>query len=243
MKRFAAVEPDELSHVFSQSLMWAAIAGNDIAVAASIDDGRFTENVFAKCMSEIEIQKAARIIDPEERRHFMYRRSFQRAFLRDVVKWPGNLSQISLVHQQDSPPSCLDFPKLNLSFSSSGTVFLAVASESCEVGVDLEKMRLVENAAALAARFFTLPEALAVRSAQPADRDSVFLRIWTAKEAGLKAVGKGIESGLHNIAVSIGKNGYTIDIIDENIDQQNWHLEYLNLLPEHIVAVVHRVAK
>ena len=60
-----------------------------------------------------------------------------------------------------------------------------------EIGVDVEILRPVKDSITLAERNFTPTEHQLVLSTPPAQRDLVFLRIWTRKEACLKAVGSG----------------------------------------------------
>jgi 4'-phosphopantetheinyl transferase len=243
MKRFITTAQDDVSLAFSQSLLWAVPAIKSLSIAAAFDHGRWTESDFAKLLSAVELQRAGNIDDDIERRHFIYRRCFQRAFLQTVLKWPGALDEITIEHQQDTQPVCLNSPGLNLSFSSSAAVFLAAASDTCLVGIDLEKMRPIENVDALARRFFTRREAKIIESLPASDRDLAFLRIWTAKEAGLKAIGKGIVSGLNSFVVTIDRANYAVEFNGDLSPGQTWILDYLDFLPGHVVAVVHRVDK
>jgi phosphopantetheinyl transferase len=85
------------------------------------------------------------------------------------------------------PDVAEDFPhRFNLSHSGS-CVALAVAG--CEVGVDVERCRTLVAAPALAERVFH-PREQAWLAAQPCF-DDAFFRMWTLKEALLKAAGIG----------------------------------------------------
>lgn len=75
--------------------------------------------------------------------------------------------------------------------SHSDDVALIAVAPSGEIGVDVEVLRPVNDAIALAERNFTPTEHQQVLNAPPEQRDLVFLRIWTRKEACLKAVGSG----------------------------------------------------
>lgn len=85
----------------------------------------------------------------------------------------------------------------NLSHSGAAAV-LAIA-RGVELGVDLETPGRVRPFVALARRYFRPAEAQAVEAAAEADRESVFLRLWTAKEAVLKALGRGLAFGLDRL--------------------------------------------
>jgi len=88
------------------------------------------------------------------------------------------------------------------SFNTSHSGELAVvAMANCELGVDAEWLRPVPNAERLARRFFSEGEQRWILSHPPAERDAAFLRIWTCKEAYLKAAGLGIAMPLRDIDV------------------------------------------
>lgn len=84
-----------------------------------------------------------------------------------------------------SPPHCA----FNMSHSDD-VALIAVAPQG-ETGVDIEVLRVVEQCEELARRNFTPTEHREVADAPPDQRDLVFLRCWTRKEACLKAVGSG----------------------------------------------------
>ncbi len=70
---------------------------------------------------------------------------------------------------------------------------LVGAQRAAPIGVDLEVLRPVEAAMALARRHYTSAEQAAVEQAgDDAARHAAFLRVWTRKEACLKAVGLGL---------------------------------------------------
>lgn len=79
----------------------------------------------------------------------------------------------------------------NLSHSEEWAVI--GAQRAAPIGVDVEALRPIEDATALAWRHFTPAEQAAVGQAvDDGARDAAFLRVWTRKEACLKAVGLGL---------------------------------------------------
>jgi 4'-phosphopantetheinyl transferase len=80
-----------------------------------------------------------------------------------------------------------------------------VALADCEIGIDIEALRPLADAVDLAGRFFCAEEAAEIRRALPAQQAEIFLRVWTRKEAVLKALGIGIGDGLDRISVPTGK--------------------------------------
>jgi len=61
-----------------------------------------------------------------------------------------------------------------------------------DAGIDVERLGRVEDPAALSRRFFTSEEHESVRSLAVTERDAQFLRLWTLKEAYVKARGLGL---------------------------------------------------
>lgn len=86
------------------------------------------------------------------------------------------------------------------SWSHSGEGLLLALARGARVGADLEQVRPRPRALDLAARYFTGAESDWLR-AQPGDaaRDTAFLRLWCAKEAVLKAHGRGLAFGLDRL--------------------------------------------
>ena len=87
-------------------------------------------------------------------------------------------------------------PTFNLSHSAHHGL-LAVHAGGLPLGVDLEVARPFERAARIAARHFNAAEAAAVAAApEGLEREAVFFRTWTRKEAYLKLTGLGLPGGL-----------------------------------------------
>jgi 4'-phosphopantetheinyl transferase len=227
-------------HLISETLVWATAAGGDISVACSVDKGTFSNADLEALLSHDELNKACSLTDPLELRHFLFRRGFQRVFLKAFLKFAGQPQHLELLHQQDRPTVCLNAPGCKLTFSSSAGASLAAASANFEVGVDIERIRPIENVVALARRFFTEVEASLIEALPTHRQNIAFLKHWTAKEAGLKAMGRGIVSGLNTFVIAEdGRISSTQQV--ENL--RPWALDYVDLLPNHIVTIVHRLVE
>ena len=87
----------------------------------------------------------------------------------------------------------------DVSWSHSGEGMLIALGESVQIGVDLERLRSRPQALALARRFFARAEAAWLASLPPQARETAFVRLWCAKEAVLKAHGRGLAFGLDKL--------------------------------------------
>ena len=131
-------------------------------------------------------------VSPEARRLFLA----GRAGVRQVAARYSGLASGSLRMRCDErgKPTLIDPEGLHFNLSHSGGTALAAFS-SAPVGVDIERRGRSRDFAAIARRFFLHDEAEAVLRSD-VDREEVFLRIWTAKEAIVKLSGKGLAEGL-----------------------------------------------
>lgn len=84
-------------------------------------------------------------------------------------------------------------------WSHSGDVLLVALGRGVRVGVDVELPRPRPRALELARRWFHPREAGALAALDGAAREAAFLRLWCAKEAVLKAHGRGLAFGLDRL--------------------------------------------
>jgi 4'-phosphopantetheinyl transferase len=86
---------------------------------------------------------------------------------------------------------------LEANLSHSGDLCLVAVSASRPVGVDVQRLASGSTAGALARRYFPAQEARLVLDTDDAvARPEVFARLWTRKEAFVKAVGSRLTAGL-----------------------------------------------
>lgn len=243
MKHFDGSSRESAASALNSAIAWAHPPVKGIAVAALSDDGQLNEAVLRGGLSPSEHEKGAAIADPTERRHYLFRRCFQRVFVGTVLNWQDAVDALDIEHRLDTQPQCLQAPDLQLSFSASGFTAVACASLTRNVGIDVERVREIENVETLARRFFTKTEADIITALPPADQNLEFLRIWTTKEAGLKAIGRGIVSGLNSVVVSSDGCFYHSDIVDEFNMTAPWNCIHLAFIPQHVLTVVHSPEK
>lgn len=89
------------------------------------------------------------------------------------------------------------FPHFNISHAGRGMAF--AFSEKQELGIDIEAVARRHGPLELAARFFTAAETEALSALAPSRQGAAFVRLWTCKEAVLKALGHGISFGLDRL--------------------------------------------
>ena len=88
---------------------------------------------------------------------------------------------------------------IDVNWSHSGDLLLVALAQDARVGADIEFLRPRPNAMTLAARFFTPFEAQQLAALPHDTAETRFVRLWCAKEAVLKAHGRGIAFGLERL--------------------------------------------
>jgi 4'-phosphopantetheinyl transferase len=156
-------------------------------VVAPLDAGGFV--VGTASLSAVERERAARLHHSEDRRRFIV----ARAMLRELLAARCGLSPDSL--QLD----CGRHGKPALAgsrweFSLSRSRGLAAYAFACgrAVGIDIEAIRPIEEADAVAARTFPLREWRTYSALGWRDKVTGFFRGWTRTEALAKALGGGL---------------------------------------------------
>lgn len=105
------------------------------------------------------------------------------------------------LHRNDSGRVVLASPVSDMQFSAShsGHALLLGFARGEPIGVDIEHLKPRPNALQLARRFFARHEADALAAMPQPEREDAFYRLWTAKEASLKALGRGLSHGLDRV--------------------------------------------
>lgn len=130
---------------------------------------------------------------------------------------------------------------LEFNWSHSGDHAMVAIARGIAPGIDIERRRPQPRALALARRFFDEAEASALAALPEAARDEAFLQLWTAKEAVLKAHGRGIGYGLQRLRVAVSPQQLQLLRFDDE-DVDAWRLQPLEVAPELVAALAWRGA-
>jgi 4'-phosphopantetheinyl transferase len=92
--------------------------------------------------------------------------------------------------------------ELEFNFSHCEDRALLGVTRGTVIGVDIERIRVLEDASELVRLFFSPRESRLFNSLAPEQQPEAFFNLWTGKEAFLKATGEGITLSLHKVEVS-----------------------------------------
>jgi 4'-phosphopantetheinyl transferase len=129
---------------------------------------------------------------------------------------------------------------LRFSVSHSGELALVAVASEREVGVDIEWMGQPRDALGLARRWFTSSERAAIEEAPEPDRLAVFYRHWVAKEAFVKATGRGLSASLRSFEVELAGPSAPrlVRVGGDELEAMRWSLELLDAPHGYAAALV-----
>ncbi len=164
----------------------------------------------------------------EGKMRFLVRRAARRSILQKYTGIPAK----ELLIQQDSGSGR---PTLNRAQNDREICFSSTSSESLAViavargqslGVDIEKMKALpdEEIMRLLFNFFSKAEYAQIQCSDSPDlRQEQFFKLWTLKEAWLKATGQGLAQSLDSFSISLGNPPTLVGVPeDERLHTSAW---------------------
>lgn len=128
---------------------------------------------------------------------------------------------------------------LDFNWTHSGEQALVAVARGITPGIDLELRRTRARTLEIAQRFFTAEEAAWLGTLDENARPAAFLELWTAREAVLKAMGRGLAFGLDRLAFRCDANGLALQRLDGE-DPAAWQLQRLDVGDEAFAALAWR---
>ena len=195
-------------------------------LAAAADEGMAARHSDWRTMLSIAEQRRADAFRAEQHgRDYLVAHVGLRVVLGRLVQAPPALLRFSakdgvkpsLMADWETSPEQLDL-RFNLSHTQ-GAVLIAVA-EGFEVGVDVERQRPLEDLEGMARTVMSDMESAHWQRLSPELRCQAFYRLWTRKEAYLKAIGLGLFRDLHEVTVPVspGSLAEPAVVTDQNGD-------------------------
>lgn len=163
------------------------------------------------------------------------RRAAQAFLLRLLSRYVGHVVDAAALTAGAHGKPALKSATLAFNLSHSGDAAAVALARGVEVGVDLETASRPRSHARLAQRYFCASETQALAALAPHEREAAFLRLWTAKESVLKALGRGLAFGLDRLEFDMTAATPTLcRIAAEGGDPAHWHIAALPLAPPRV---------
>jgi 4'-phosphopantetheinyl transferase len=156
-----------------------------------------------RVLSAQERAKAGRFRFPKDHDHFVIQNGLLRFLLsRYLPIAPAHHELIRGPYGKPELAHCPEAERLHFNMSHSSSLALYAVARATAVGVDIERIRPMDDLENIARGFFTAHETAALCALPVAKRLEAFFSCWTRKEAVLKATGQGIAEGVDGVEVT-----------------------------------------
>lgn len=131
----------------------------------------------------------------------------QSALAARLMRYSNTPDPPEILRGEHGKPYAPSLAGLDFNLSHARNHVLLAFARNQPLGVDLERIDRRLALEDLARRFFAPEEADALDRLSDDERLPAFLRLWTCKEAVLKAIGAGLSFGLERVVFGLGADG------------------------------------
>ncbi len=141
--------------------------------------------------------------------------------------------------ERGKPELAPEFTGLGLRFNVSHSALLVAmaVTRAGRVGVDVECLNARAAPLALATRYFNAAEARQLAGSPATEQQRHFYRLWTLKEAWLKATGTGVADGLAGISFEFDAAGGVDKVVMPVDDLARWQFWQGQPSEQHLMAI------
>ncbi len=218
------------------------LCGDDVHVwRIALDQAPAGVAQLAPLLSADERARAVQLCAGRVRSRFVVGRGMLRAILGAYVGMaPG---QLQFRYGRWGKPDLVDdqagTPPVRFNAAHSDGLGLCAFTRDRRIGVDVERLRSVDDADRIARRFFSPREQAVLDSLPEEDRLLAFFRCWARKEAFIKATGEGLSRPLNRFDVSLepGKPVQLLGMDGGPEAASHWSLAGLAPAPGYVGAL------
>jgi 4'-phosphopantetheinyl transferase len=189
---------------------------------------------FSNLLSPEELTRAQAV--KHKQQHFLATRALVRKVLAHYTGIPS--ASLEFARREQGKPYLANAPSpIYFNLSHSGNFAVVAVTTLGEIGIDIETIR-PRNFLAIAERYYHADELKQLTATPEAEREPLFFKLWTLKEAFFKATGGGISSGLDKAVFSF-RNTMINAIFCESLDlpNNNWQFQQEFITPRTLVAL------
>jgi 4'-phosphopantetheinyl transferase len=177
-----------------------------------------------------ERERANRFRNERDRRRFVVAHGILRALLAGYAAVPpAELRILSGAHGKPHVGHAHRGAALGFNIAHSGDLALLAFATGRELGVDLEEIDAGTTDPSLAERFFAPGERRSISARPPEERPRTFARLWTLKEAYMKATGLGMSQALNSFEVQLDSGAPALVEAPGADPARGWSLRELNV--------------
>jgi 4'-phosphopantetheinyl transferase len=174
------------------------------------------------------------------KRRFCISRGLLRFFLGTYLAIPPQ--DIEFSYGRYGKPSVAGVEGFQFNVAHSENVTVYAFAFGCALGIDVERIRNMEDLDAIARVFFCSEEAADLNSIESPGRLDAFFSCWTRKEAYIKATGEGLSASLDSFRVALRPSEAPsfVHIDNSASEAKSWSLYSLRPIDGYVGALAFR---
>jgi 4'-phosphopantetheinyl transferase len=191
-------------------------------------------------LSESELARADRLKFESHRIRFLASRAIRRRILSRYTGQPAQALVFEAGRRGKPELAGQGAEGIRINDAESGGLAVYAVARGRAVGVDVEQEREVSDADQLIDSFASPAEREWFKRLPPHQRQALFLRWWTAKEAYLKALGDGLYRPLNSFSISLDHDRTPhLEMADESpAASGEWYIQGLEPKAGYVACLV-----
>lgn len=196
---------------------------------------------YSSCLALDEKARAARFYFEVDRNRYITGRGLLRTILGSYLQLEP--AQIEFVYGPYGKPTLKPAQgnkPLEFNLSHSKDLVVYAFNWNRILGVDVEYIKPMPDMDSFAQQYFSPRETAFINALSGEEKEQAFFKLWTGKEAFLKANGSGLIEPLNEVEVSL-ETWKTFALNASHHDKpktEQWHLEMFNPVPGYQAALV-----
>jgi 4'-phosphopantetheinyl transferase len=192
---------------------------------------------ISKTLSSDELESADKLKFTIDREHFILRHYYLRLILGKYCNCQPH--ELMFRYNSCKKPyiSIPEYKEILFNMSSSGDLMIVGLGWHNDIGIDIEKVHEFYNLENISADYFSLQELNYFNG--ESDRTKAFFKIWTRKEAIIKAMGQGLYYPLKSFCVEVSPSGdyEHMTIVNNPSESKLWRTSELNTSDGYIASL------
>ncbi len=185
-----------------------------------------TKRRFLQTLSKVECQRMSQFYFNKDKERYL----IARGALREIIaRYFSVLPTDIELHTTEYGKPYIKYPNFHFNLSHSENMVLYAFSQS-PIGIDVEYIKEERDLLAVAAQFCSINEYSTLLALSEQARRTFFYKLWTSKEALVKAMGYGLSFPLQEIEVSL------LPCNEVRCRNILWKLEEINLENDYMAV-------
>lgn len=147
--------------------------------------------------------------------------------------------KIQLGKHSKGKPFVVDDTTLRFNISNSGKYVVYAISRGNEVGIDIEKIRVLPDLDNLIETNFSCNERIFINGKKE-EKQKRFFKFWTVKEAYLKAIGEGMRLAPDNIEFTVESNDYKLEAVKGVFELDDWLFKDFSFAEDYVGTIAYK---